>query len=655
MPVTEVGPGYGAMRTATIVSFDPNTGKAQVCINLGQADTFDKLVEIQLPAAWVGPNGYFCGGWPIQGSTIWIATTEGFGWAFVSFDSPDDLWASGALSDFTSGRFLIQVPKSNNTDYTKVIVDPASGITLGDGNYQFQADPLAKILSNNYAKNMEFTEAHRSIIGLVSRDRDTITDRDSDTLDEHDYEKGLWTVGLDPSTSAGMYSQNPPLTESHQVYYEYAYQSYNYTTPENESKKLSGEDVEYPSSFSRQTTRADALSLNLTAPNYLAESIIGTVVDIYGNILDINRQTLPSGKSNLSYSKNKENKEQTFTSLLEQQRRSIAYHFELNARKDSEPDVNNTSDYARLRSRLFIDVDKEGQFKVNIPASSEWGNVPLLTRYENYCVCKADQDGSDNPNKFIRSSDRVDILSEGFGQGAITLKCSNSEYQSYIVPNDRTTTPAAPIKLGTAFHDISKTVLTHQNQRQPSTQNIIQEYNDCFVNTLTRLPKIVSDTVTIGEDAGGRSGTVSMDGSLSVSIGANTIDRQSLWLDCAGGMVSNVGRDKQGISWAGTFDGDIYVQVGGATVSNDSRFPTGNAVKDGVVDIRVVTNATMTVIRVDNTGLRIFTPGSVDIVANQELRLKSLGNMIFDAKNIYMYADDIETTRLVRREPGKTV
>ena len=42
------------------------------------------------------------------------------------------------------------------------------------------------------------------------------------------------------------------------------------------------------------------------------------------------------------------------------------------------------ADYGRQRSRFFIDIDKEGQFKLNVPASSEKGNVPILTRYENY-------------------------------------------------------------------------------------------------------------------------------------------------------------------------------------------------------------------------------------------------------------------------------
>src|SRR5690606_23354769 len=46
----------------------------------------------------------------------------------------------------------------------------------------------------------------------------------------------------------------------------------------------------------RRKSRADTLSLSLVAPNYLMETIKGTVVDIFGNILDINRAPLPIGQ-----------------------------------------------------------------------------------------------------------------------------------------------------------------------------------------------------------------------------------------------------------------------------------------------------------------------------------------------------------------------
>lgn len=658
------GPRFGLLRMATIDRFDPNTGLASIVLNLGEADVFDHSIQIQMPAAWIGPNGEFSGGWPAEGSTIYVGLSEGMQWSFVSYALADDVYRKPkanllnqseltALADWTPGGYLTQILNASGTDFIHILSSPNDGVSIGDGTSRLQIDPNTGIITNTYAQNMAFTEAHRHIIGIVQRDRGSI-DRDSSALDSHNYLRdSASAVGLDPQTKAGLSTLNPPLTEDHKVYYEYAYQSYDYTTDENEAARLAGEDIIRFKTFSRQNSRADAFSLNLTAPNYLAESIIGTAVDLYGNILDINRQPLPSGLADdLSYTENQENKEQTLTGLLTQQRRSIAYHFELNARKPVPPNVQDNSDYARNRSRLFVDVDKEGQFKINIPASSEAGNIPLLTRYENYCVLKAAEEGG-NPNQFIRSNDKIDIISEAYGDGYVQIKSANQEYQPYIVPNDRFT--EQPIKLGTAFHNIGSTILTHQAARQPEDQDIIQEYEEAFVNELPRLDKVVTNEITIGENAGGRSGTITLDGSLSVSIGANTVDRQSLWIDCAGGTIANFGRDLQGMSFAGTFDGDIFIQVGGTTVSNDSRFQGMNSSRDGTVDIRVVTNATMTVLRIDSTGVKVYTPGMIDLVSYQNLRLKAFGDMIFDAENIFMYGNDRGTGRYVRKVPGKTL
>src|SRR5690606_18370037 len=124
-------------------------------------------------------------------------------------------------------------------------------------------------------------------------------------------------------------------------------------------------------------------------------------------------------------------------------------------------------------------------------------------------------------------------------------------------------------------------------------------------------------------NAGGRSGTITLDGMLSLAIGANTIDRQSMWLDCAGGIVSNVGRDINDISYAGRFDGDVLVQIGGATVGDDSRFShLNNAYKPGVFDLRIATGGMMHILRFDESGLRIYTPGEIDMVSEGHMKFQ---------------------------------
>ncbi len=91
----------------------------------------------------------------------------------------------------------------------------------------------------------------------------------------------------------------------------------------------------------------------------------------------------------------------------------------MNARKETNtnntivlPDINSNTDYARNRARFFIDIDKEGQFKMNVPASSEKGNVSLLSRYENYSTFG--EEDNKNPNKLVYREDNLDIFHDSF-------------------------------------------------------------------------------------------------------------------------------------------------------------------------------------------------------------------------------------------------
>ena len=141
----------------------------------------------------------------------------------------------------------------------------------------------------------------------------------------------------------------------------------------------------------RRKSRADTLSLSLVAPNYLMESIKGTVVDIFGNILDYNRVPIPVGQgANTLRPNNSPDKAAAFTSIKALERNSFAYHFEINARKNLTVQPNtsiidalsiNADNYNAklLRSRFSLDVNKEGQFKFNVPSSSETGSIPSIS------------------------------------------------------------------------------------------------------------------------------------------------------------------------------------------------------------------------------------------------------------------------------------
>ncbi len=383
------------------------------------------------------------------------------------------------------------------------------------------------------------------------------------------------------------------------------------------------------------------------------ETIKGTVVDIFGNILDINRFPIPIGSKGLTF-KTEEGENipaDVFNKIRAAERKSIAFHFELNARKDlsgkggkiSLPDINSKDDYARNRSRFFFDIDKEGLFKLNVPASSETGNIPLLTRYENNSTVSSED--NNNPNKLIFTEDGLDILHDSFARGKIDIKGENG----LISPKDRISEDN--IRHGTAHHSIADKFVTFMSDA-PTWLDI--QYNASVgLSSLPKYNQLVSPEIMCsGENAkaGGRSGSVNLDGSLELNIGANTIDRQSLWLDTAGSIIGMFGRDNNNISAAFSMDGDMIVQIGGTGLNPgggrddlttgatlDSRFiKSNNAYRGGALDIRVMNDGfTVSIVRIDKDGVSIVTPNTIKMHA-RDITLTAEASMHFEADNIFI-------------------
>jgi hypothetical protein len=128
---------------------------------------------------------------------------------------------------------------------------------------------------------------------------------------------------------------------------------------------------------------------------------------------------------------------------------------------------------------------------------------------------------------------------------------------------------------------------------------------------------------------------MNFDGSIEVNIGANTIDRQSMWLDTAGGIVVNMGRDNSGRSAMMSMNGDVYLQIGGFGVSGDQRFPTLNGSKGGTFDIRVINSGGQcSVVRFDDNGVTLITPGNLQIHSNQDLTITADHNMTIESETM---------------------
>lgn len=669
-----LGTPAGFLRRATIRKYNAD-GTVVIALDEASLATNRLEVKAQIPVAWSGSEGEFLGGFPKVGSTVNVVQTMGGGWQIINYAPSDGVYANvntvtqsslfgDRLADLKPGRILGQVKTGS-----RFFLDPETGFTVGTQTEYLQADPVKKILSHNFDSQFNFTESSRYINNIIKRDLTENQNRNitGSTLESHSYETGLTTIGMDPTltvapTSLGSYIRNPALIETRELIYEFA-ESYQVLSDQEESARYQDPQnkINQPR-VSRRNNRTDVLSLSLEYPNHLIESIKGTVVDVFGNILDINRNPLPIGQTaELSLSK-ANNKAETYARQRAQLRKSIGFHFELNARKGDKdhlstpPEPSNVSDYSKNKSKFFFDLDKEGTFKINIPASSETGNIPLLTRTENYSVLKSKEDASVSPNSFVRPINHQDLYLESYGQGVIDLNSGTSD--GYGAPIDRLTDK--PMKLGTAFHQITKTCneyLETANWRAGGLKLVNFDQNNRLNTIVKQLPQIVAPKITVGgvdANAGGNSGTVSLDGKLTLSVGADTANRQSLWSDFAGGIVSNVGRDLQGISYAGNFDGDILLQVGGEGIDTDTRFISqNNGYRNGTFEIRVLTGGQINIIRISENGIDIVSSGSLTLSAQQDLILKSNSNVILDGESIVMYGSS--SKRLIKKFPPGTI
>jgi hypothetical protein len=661
MSNNSTGGKLGLISEATIDSYNGDG-----TVNLSVPTNPNKIIAA-LPLAFTSTDGAFIGGYPSIGTSV--SVSHGQGRYFITSYLPTNKIFNGTsgrrdlMSEFTPGRILLQTKNASN----RILMDPNEGIEIGTSIENSHADPSRGIWSHNFRQELHFSAGHRSIIGPIQRDIKENSTRNvtSSILDSHEYSDSLAKIGMDPSTTpstnfSGNVIRNLPLIENHEITYEF--QNYDngigFTTDTDEGDRYVSKLLpDRPSSVLRKDSRTDAFNLSLNNPNHLIEVIKGTGTDIYSNILDLNRDILPIGKTNkLSLSKNPDKKD-AFARIRALHRKGLAFHFEINARKQTgnddvsqAPNPTSVDDYGRLRSRFFFDVDKEGQFKMNVPASSETGNVPVLARYETASTIAASMGLITDPNQFIKEGNNRDIFHQGFANAAtISLKGDSDGDSS---PNDVILN--TPIKLGTAYHDIRKTILVHQTNTNARLLNYFKT-SETYLNRIAAIDQedIVSDTVIVSgasANSGGRSGTMNFDGSLSMSIGANTVDRQSLWLDLAGGFISNIGRDLNGHSVKSSFNGDVLLEIGGVGVIGDSRFAKeNNALRAGTFDLRVIDGTgQLSMIRIDKNGIFISSAGRLEINSAQDMILRSKGNLMLQGENVIVYPDDGQA-RIIKR------
>lgn len=570
----------------------------------------------------------------MDGSTVDIKTHE----------TPYPTLKEGEISLKSNQGAQIDLLNTGN-----IALDVGAGLSLDD----LELSRLSRALFTRVDNVYSFTEASRLIEGVIKRDMN-LAERATDSktlnyLDSERYERLLSIIGRSNTDEVQNRTtnliksvlRNPALVEKRELIYEYA-NSFNVRHFEDEVG-LSTSSIDdmldlQPNPADRENRRTDILNLNQRNFNHLIEKVEGTLVDIYGNILDINRNVI--NIPDIEEIESSGNDTKGLKRVYDHHRRAVKFHYEINSRKDintSEPaDTDKTKNNAKNFSRWSVDVDGEGLTKINIPASSETGNIPVLSRYFT------SRDEEDKSRGSFKDSDRKDVRIQQFGAKSGNSFSGASISNSDYVP---TTIDNSPVTAGTAYHDLMNIAESiFQSGALAGRSGALPVSSEGPMST-SITNKIPDKDGTSDANAGGKSLHINLDGSMEMSVGADTIDKKSILLDTQGGVISHFGRDKNGRSLIHQTDGDVIIQIGGdGTDSTDDRFQdTEN--RPGRLEIHLNrTGGTPQKILIDENGMTLDVQGNMVLQSSGEMALKSGGRLLLHGELIFAYgAVDTET------------
>lgn len=645
--------------------------RRQTCLVKFTDSSVDEVFTCSLPHPMAGP-GWGILATPTVGTRVLINMQQGERPQIVS-TIPSNQFSQ----DFENPNYVGEVSSQQN-EYPDMapgtLALQSSGgsvfclendgvVRLSVNEMEVEYSPDFNAVSENFNSRYVNTEAHRSISGPIKRDvreRPKTNEEVFDRLIDVVADRSLTTIGRNPllpqevltvnlnATNESL--RNPALVEDHSIVYEFA-RTHMVQDYAQEVSRLNGEEELSISGLGtsflfqndrRDMDRTDVLNLGPHLPNNLIEKVQGTVVDRYGNILDINRRVIDFSELITDEKiKDANSRVNIETALL---RRSIKYHFELNARKetlaeaprdqlDGIPGVDDQSAaIGYSHSRLSFDVDGEGLVKFNIPASSNTGNIPLLSRYVN--AYDAEDEKSRNSWKY-RPNPRVDIQHMGFGN----VEGFGVDIPPEYAP-DNILEEGQTLKYRTAYHDISGTA-----------DEIIGDQGGTFAVSDSITNTIVVEEGEAPPNAGGRSIHGNLDGSLELNIGRDVVDKKSLVLDMAGGVVARYGKDDRGNSLISQTDGNVLMQVGGDSVRGETP-DTMNS-----FSLYVKSLAGYHKIDLNKYGIFITSAPNTNLVleSSKNLILSSKGKTLLGGENIVAYGkhsnngDTIEGERLILR------
>ena len=173
------------------------------------------------------------------------------------------------------------------------------GVIFGGDTDELYRSTIYTASPKNYTIGSGFIKSS----GVVRRDA-RLNDQDEDYtnfLTDPTSEQVLETIGWDPSkaisiinksindTSDQKLFRNPPFIESKEIIYEFD-RDFVVGNKDEEIKLIDQGEIPIRISDDRREKRFNSFSLTAQEPNELMEIIKGTAVDIFGNLLDLNRQ-----------------------------------------------------------------------------------------------------------------------------------------------------------------------------------------------------------------------------------------------------------------------------------------------------------------------------------------------------------------------------
>lgn len=245
--------------------------------------------------------------------------------------------------------------------------------------------------------------------------------------------------------------RNPEIAEYRHVINEFTTDS-EFTGFDDEVGRINRNIDLFEDTGQPSRTREIGNSLYM-AEHELIEVIGGNLVDIKGNILDINYRnlsyggpgdTVPDTQLNLSLDR-----------ARRISRRGVGYHFQLSTK-------SRRSDESRYENNFVFDVDKEGVLKINVPASSNTGNIPFPSFINYNDIDDSISVAPSNPSRperipvLLRDSDGeiVTPTNVGISKRETGLRYSNDVKNPYF-PSDSTSGASGSVRINsTKYHNM---------------------------------------------------------------------------------------------------------------------------------------------------------------------------------------------------------